>query len=460
MKNGLSQPDNDIQRKPRLLVVSTYDDLCGIAGYTRCLVQQLDKHFDVEVFDLDQFFMRSTHRKVRKLADQMIKDLIARVGDFHSVNIQLEHGTLGHAKFDILRRFAWIARAAPRLSVTFHTIVPPTPFPVWQFTKKLAKLQAGAAFRMLNESTRGAVLSTRIYALLRRLQSSKPVSVIVHTRRDMRLMKHVFGLENVFDHPLAFVSEEDARLIRTSISRSSFPALSRLPSDAKVVAVFGFLGEYKGFDVAVRALHRLPENYHLFFFGGVHPNEIKSQEPINPFVKSLLAEAKVTETLIEELSALGATFNLAGDHVHNLMAHPKDLGGRIHFLGAQTDADFMRGMAICDVVVLPYREVGQSSSGPMSMALDMGARIIAARNHAFLQFARYHPHSIEMFEIGNHLELAERLMSDSAVDISARPRKYNTVTNTDVYVRANWSKVLEPARAVQAPVSLAHAQSN
>ncbi len=136
------------------------------------------------------------------------------------------------------------------------------------------------------------------------------------------------------------------------------------------------------------------------------------------------------------------------------MTHPNDLGSRIHFLGAQTDEDFMRGMAMCDAVVLPYREVGQSSSGPMSMALDMGARIIAARNHAFLQFARYHPNSIEMFEIGNFLELAEKLASDSAVDISARPRKYNTVTNRDVYVCANWGHAREPKRGLDAPAGV------
>ncbi len=294
-----------MQIKPRLLIISTYDELCGIAGYTRCLVKQLENDFEIEIFDLDQFFMRSTHRRIRKLADQKIKALIARFGEFHSVNIQLEHGTLGSDKFDIFRRFSWIARAAPRLSVTFHTIIPASPFPAWRFTKTIAKLKAGAAFRMLNESTRANLLSTRIYGLLRRLQSCKPVSVIVHTRRDMRLMKYVFGLKNVFDHPLAFVSEEDAQRVRSSTRRAQFPAFSRLPPDSKAIGVFGFLGEYKGFDVAVRALHRLPENYHLFFFGGVHPNEIKLHEPINPFVNSLLAGAKVSSTLLEEVSALG-----------------------------------------------------------------------------------------------------------------------------------------------------------
>ncbi len=53
-----------------------------------------------------------------------------------------------------------------------------------------------------------------------------------------------------------------------------------------------------------------------------------------------------------------------------LIKHPKDLSDRIHFLGPQTDADFPSAMAISDAVVFAYLEVGQSSSGPISQALE------------------------------------------------------------------------------------------
>ena len=38
-------------RKPKLAVISTYDELCGIAAYTVYLKKQLDEHFDVTVFE-------------------------------------------------------------------------------------------------------------------------------------------------------------------------------------------------------------------------------------------------------------------------------------------------------------------------------------------------------------------------------------------------------------------------
>jgi hypothetical protein len=38
--------------KPTLAVISTFDDLCGIAGYTKPIVGLLAGPFDITVFDL------------------------------------------------------------------------------------------------------------------------------------------------------------------------------------------------------------------------------------------------------------------------------------------------------------------------------------------------------------------------------------------------------------------------
>jgi hypothetical protein len=98
-------------------------------------------------------------------------------------------------------------------------------------------------------------------------------------------------------------------------------------------------------------------------------------------------------------------------------------------------------MVGCDVVVLPYMEVGQSSSGPISQAVELGCRVIASRTHAFLGFADYHPDAVEFFDIGNYLELAERIRAGR----HASPRdglptcnpEYGIETNRAVYEAAN-----------------------
>ena len=103
-------------RRERLAIVATGGKLCGVAAYAAALRRQLSEAFDVTVFDLDQYLLRSTHRRVRKLADKQILDICKEIAEFDVVNLQLEHGTLGQRGIDIYRRFCWLATAAQRLS--------------------------------------------------------------------------------------------------------------------------------------------------------------------------------------------------------------------------------------------------------------------------------------------------------------------------------------------------------
>src|SRR5690349_19223577 len=103
-------------------IISTYDELCGIAGYTRALEQQLRLHAAVTVFDLDQYLLRSPHARLQRQADRHIDEIAGRLKEFDSVNIQLEYGTLGRSRAQILRRLRKLVLAAPAVSVTFHTV--------------------------------------------------------------------------------------------------------------------------------------------------------------------------------------------------------------------------------------------------------------------------------------------------------------------------------------------------
>jgi glycosyltransferase involved in cell wall biosynthesis len=426
-----------------LALISTYSDLCGIAAYTRSLEKQLGDIFDVTVFDLDQFLLRSTHSRVRKFADRHIQDICREIRNYDTVNLQLEHGTLGRNCRDIHRRFTWILRAAPRLSVTFHTVFQCEAFDFREYIKELLNLNFAKAIALRSQYNRKHLLSAGVASRLRRAQRFKPVTLIVHTRRDRALMKYVHGMKNVHDHPLSFLTAAEAEQIRRSSSRKKFAMLDTVPKDSKLIGVFGFLGRYKGFDTVIRALHHLPQDYHLLIFGSVHPNEIKAQQPIDPVVSSLFDAGYVDTSVAERMggnlgaSAPAISVTVDGSMRDLLIGHPKDLSDRIHFLGAQSDADFLSGMAICDAVVFPYLEVGQSSSGPISQALELGCRVIASRTHTFLQFGRYHQNMIEYFDIGNHLELAGRILARPQFDPAERLPGFNVETNKATYLAAN-----------------------
>jgi glycosyltransferase involved in cell wall biosynthesis len=432
--------------RPRLALVSTYSELCGIAAYTRSLEKQLADVFDIRVFDLNQYLLRTTHRRVRKFGDRHIQEICRELKDFDAVNLQLEHGTLGRTAREIFRRFSWIVRAAPQLSVTFHTMFDAATFDYARWLKAISRLDLTEACAMRAEYRRTHLLSAGIASRLRRAQRFKPVTVVVHTRRDMWHMKYIHGLRKVYDHPLSFLSDGEAEEIRRTATRGKFPVLDALSSDAKLVGVFGFIGRYKGFDSVIRALHHLPDDHHLLIFGGIHPNEIKAHQPIDPIVSSLFDAGFVDTNVAERIRADAApgmpTFSVAVDGSMRdlLIQHPKDLSQRIHFLGATSDADFLAGMAICDTVVFPYLEVGQSSSGPISQALELGCRVIASRTHTFLQFGKYHQDLIEYFDIGNHLELAARIVARPQYEVRARRLAFNVDSNRAIYFAANGGK--------------------
>ena len=248
-------------RRERLAIVSTYDKLCGIAAYTRALEQQLADIFDVTVFDLDQDLLRSRDRRVSRLGDRHIKEICAALTGFDAVNLQLEFGILGAATADVGRRLAWLATAAPRLSVTFHTVKRPTGFPYMDLLRRIGSLKLRVAADIVGAFNRNQRLSSGVARMLRRLQQRKPVSVIVHNRRDASDFRHVYGFERVFDHPLTFHPAEEAETAVNQATRRRFPLLDNLPADSVLVGVFGFLNDYKGFGTAIRSLYHLPKTH-------------------------------------------------------------------------------------------------------------------------------------------------------------------------------------------------------
>jgi hypothetical protein len=103
--------------------------------------------------------------------------------------------------------------------------------------------------------------------------------------------------------------------------------------------------------------------------------------------------------------------------------------------------------------VFPYLEVGQSSSGPISQALELGCRIIASRTHTFLEFAEYHKDAVEFFDIGNHLELAERLSARPQFSARSGLPEFNLETNKATYLLANSQRPRRRARMGEATIA-------
>lgn len=421
----------------KLAIVSTYDDLCGIAGYTKALVRQLQQDYEVTVFDLDQYLLRSTMRPLRKLGDQLIAEIVSQLPDFDAVNIQLEHGTLGSTHADIVRRFEKLALHDKPLTVSFHTVLPIGGRGWRDLARAARQLDRRGCFEILNEMRVGRELGHPILKNLAARQARARTSAIFHTRRDARSHKLVYRLQRVLDHPLAFYGAGgDAAAPQLEMP---LPGAIRKTESPVVLGAFGFISPYKGLLTAIHALRRLPENFHLMIFGGVHPNDIRKGESVQPYLErmlGLITEGVDPKTAGEKAPTREDRVNMHLDDpdlLRQIMTGMQDISGRVHFMGAVKDDEFASAIQACDVVVLPYEEVGQSSSGPLAIANDVGARIVCARNKAFLQYDRYNPGRLNFFDIGNYIELAQRVVSVLENPPPMLPQRYTVETNRAVY---------------------------
>lgn len=283
-----------VPARRRLAVVSTYDELCGIAAFTRSLVRIIEKDFDLEVFDLDQFLLRQTDRRSRLKADEYFKAICARLAEFDIVNLQLEFGTLGANRTESLRRLRWLCAAAPQLTVTFHTVPRRQPINWQRFFNRLRRFRIVDACDVVGRSLWWRSVTNQTFAVLKAAAARKSVRLIVHTRRDRRYLKLVAGFEHVFDHPLAFLRAADVADISARAGRAAFPVLAGIPADTKLIGVFGFLSPYKGFETAIRAMRHLPPDHHLLIFGGVHPNGIVADQTRRPISGNSCAKSPST----------------------------------------------------------------------------------------------------------------------------------------------------------------------
>lgn len=437
------------QPRKKIALISTYGELCGIAAYSFFVKRQLEQKADVQVFSLDQFFLRSESSAVRKLGDREIKRICKELKKFDSVSLQLEFGTLGTTHADILRRFKWLLRAAPKIAVTFHT--PPEIKDVSLIKSILEHRKYGLVqgivmgVRNYNNLIKVAKFERGILSAIRKCGNK--ASVIMHNKRDARAVRYAGQIPNVYHHPLAFLQEHDIQNIYEKATKEEFSNIKSVPESAKLIGVFGFLTEYKNILMVLRAMQFLPEDYHLLVFGGVHPNEIKKFQGIDPYLNKVLGEGQMGKSLKELMTVSSESDpEKVGDvklDFKDIEAYtdyftPKKgkLWDRVHFMGSLDDPEFLKGMSLCDIVVLPYMEVGQGSSGPISQAVELGKRVLASRNKCFMQFERYFRDRIEFFDLGNVSQLTELILSDSKYDVENYKRKYNTNTNMDIYLSA------------------------
>ena len=276
--------------RKKLAIISSYNELCGNATYTYVLQKEFSKFYDVTVFPLNQFFLRSTSKKVKKLGDEHIKEIAYELEKFDYVNIQFEAGLFGIYKKDIVRRFEILTKASQNLIVTLHRLDIKKDLYLTTFLKSLiSNRNPIKTLKEFKNKNYFASMYEDIINIIKDYSYKKPVKVIVHTRREKRNIKAFFSFDQVYDHPITFLTRNEINFFKDRAKKMKGKLFKKynLKENHKLIGIFGFLSHYKGHITAIKALENLPDNYKLFICGSQHPQSINIFEDVNPYIKEL-----------------------------------------------------------------------------------------------------------------------------------------------------------------------------
>lgn len=364
----------------KMAIVSSYSESCGNAAFTRVVhdsIEYFHNNIEVEVVELDLALLQSIVKGVRSKADDHIADLCARLKGYDLVNIQMEAGLYGTIPSDITLRFKKLVSANKNTSVTLHS------------PRLLGSAQSAtrsAIKKFFTFDIKGGLKDflSGMYSDIHININKKIVSsaiknnarLIVHTSRAKKQILDFFSYSNIDVHPLKMVPYGYIKNYKT-YEKIVFEA--KLMKEDVLIGMFGYISAYKGHLDALKALERLPKNYKLLIFGRQHPQTLKSNGQVDPYLSLL-------QTTIRKNSSLN---------------------GRVLFMGELNDSDFLDVVGSIDISWLPYYENGQDGSGIASICLDLSARVLCSSSFAFDElFKLVEYKNVRRFDIGNTMEIA------------------------------------------------------
>lgn len=319
-------------KTPSVLHVSTWQVACGIATYCENLFRALEKqgvHCDIapiQPHDWRNFLPEDIGAWENAIIEK------AKAVDL--VHVQHEHGLFGYAlgnRFAV-KRFGGLVKKLQAMHkpvvTTFHTDV---------CTSRRRGLRG-----KFDEFRRRRTW-TKYVARYFGVEAGKARAIVHNMATRRSFAKHGFRSAGIHVVPHACLPPRNITLDPIEAKESL-----GLPKNAKLLAIFGFLGRYKGHDIAIKVLEKLPSNYYLALVGGMHP------ESNDDFLDVL------TQTIPEEL------------------AH------RIQITGWVDRATADRYFAATDVCLAPYRgDTLLSGSGAITWALSSGRPVVASKIDAF-----------------------------------------------------------------------------
>ncbi len=388
----------------RVLHFSTWDRPCGIATYCGNLVRALDDlGVENDVYPLQPELWKSY---VASDVAELQEDIVRQARGYDLVHVQHEHGLFGHGLGykNSSRHFGGILRKLQAAGIpvvtTFHTD------PLGDDRSRLARPSLATLREGFRNMQRRLVWRRKVSA--RFGSSPEQAKAIVHTMSSRRALIRQ-GMPatavHVIEHGCLAPRDDQAD------GPAAKQALGLAPTDT-LLTMFGFVSPYKGHDLAIQALERLPEHVHLAICGGSHP------EADDDYLASLI-------TLVHDL----------------------DLDDRVTITGWLAPAEAERYYAATDICLAPYTTTDLSASGAITWALASGKPIIGSKVPAFRNICHEQPCMLlttpgrvdeivwAVEKLSTAPAYAERLVTAARCYADAHTWKETAIVTKDLYRR-------------------------
>lgn len=435
--------------KKKLGIISTYNSNDGMAIYVKILERFLKEEFEIKIIEIDRNYLESPTRTMQKLRRRHFKKLAKETQDCDVLNIQFENWMFGTSNTESFQNFKRMIDNGKPLVVTLHYVsrpdvveTAPSVLLAYRYLKDAGFNPFRALARYKNEvgrdqGFRGMVNYLRVRAL------TTYTACLVHNKLDYFRMKEMLKFQNVAMHPIRYLTpeEREAAIARGKTHREKLvKELARDGNtDIKIIGIFGFIDWSKGHMVALRALRHLPKNYHVVIYGALPKYSINDDSPDvlknvnfsgsgNAFLEAMIEEA-------EGLNKFSYAYLPRTQTPNNKYGRAPGVDyPRVHFMGGPPSTEeFVTAVAGVDYVVVPYYQTFLTASGNATWALEVRKPIMATRCTAFTEMARLFPNRLNLFEIGNFVQLA-RLIEAQGDTPPHDDLPYTTESNAALYI--------------------------
>lgn len=408
-----------MKNKETLAILSTKNIACGIASYASQLRDELSKQETfkaIDIIEVDQTSLRGSNYL------KTTNELCDLISNYDCVNIQHEFSIFGGIKNDrhlmVLEEILKASRGK-RVLLTLHTYIKQEAqnkesFNFTQFILGFPGLlyERAKCLCFPKKNTNAISACHQMMMLIEKYNNSETsydISILVHKKSDAEYISSKYQLK-VYDYPLIFATTDDILRYNNKNTKSHILEKYNLPKDKTYVGVFGFYGDYKGFDVALRAMIYLPQDYHIIMSTQLHPQ------------RRITSGCYAPHSDIKKINAL-----LEKNH------------SKIHFINRLNEDDFKELIAGVDICLLPYYDIGQTASGPLSYSiyLNNAGKIIISSTMNFLEYEQfYYKNCFSIIDQGNHVELAYKIahMTSKKDAISKACSQYSPQNNATFYI--------------------------